>query len=223
MGVIICKGKSDHNLNTVHIYRHTALDTDDSPTVARLNRQRFQNGDSLFAIIQQSLVWLPMRFAESDEFYRTIFLQLFECTQHIYRNNMIGNKLELRTPDEAEIIYYEAFMRCDRQLMAALWADGEVVCIHPGAGAIVGHEKVVRSWSNIFRGAQRPDIRYQVVKTALSDDLAVHLVTEEISTGDQAYALILATNVYQKFEGGWLMVQHHASMVQAGRSQHTLQ
>ncbi|MEW8006694.1 MAG: nuclear transport factor 2 family protein [Candidatus Thiodiazotropha endolucinida] len=136
---------------------------------------------------------------------------------------MIGNKLELRTPDEAEIIYYEAFMRCDQQLMAALWADGDVVCIHPGAGAIVGHEKIVHSWSNIFSGAQRPDIRYKVVKTAPSGDLAVHLVTEEISTGDEAYALILATNVYQKFEGGWLMVQHHASMVQVGRSQHTLQ
>ncbi|MEW8195827.1 MAG: nuclear transport factor 2 family protein [Candidatus Thiodiazotropha sp.] len=136
---------------------------------------------------------------------------------------MIGNKLELGTADEAEIIYYEAFMRCDQQLMAALWADGDVVCIHPGGSAIVGHEKVVLSWSNIFSGAQCPEIRYQVVKTVLSDDLAVHLVTEEVSTGEEAYALILATNVYQKFESGWRMVQHHASMVQAGRSQHTLQ
>lgn len=51
MGVIICKGKSDNNLNaTTYIDVH--LYTDDSPIVARLNRQRFQNVSSLFAIIQ---------------------------------------------------------------------------------------------------------------------------------------------------------------------------
>ncbi|MET0049782.1 MAG: nuclear transport factor 2 family protein [Candidatus Thiodiazotropha sp.] len=136
---------------------------------------------------------------------------------------MKGNKLELKTPEEAEIVYYESFMHCDAQLMGALWADGDVICVHPGSGAIIGHERVSRSWSTIFQNAQRPQIRYQVIKSTLSEDLAIHLVSEEIATGEDAYALILATNVYQKFESGWLMIEHHASMVHTGRNQQTLQ
>ncbi|MET0066333.1 MAG: nuclear transport factor 2 family protein [Candidatus Thiodiazotropha sp.] len=136
---------------------------------------------------------------------------------------MKDNKLELRTPDEAEIVYYESFMHCDAQLMGALWADGDVICVHPGSGAIVGHDRVSRSWLNIFQGAQPPQVRYQVIKSTHSGDLAIHLVSEEISTGDDAYAVILATNVYQKFDSGWLMVEHHASMVHSGHHQQTLQ
>jgi ketosteroid isomerase-like protein len=136
---------------------------------------------------------------------------------------MIDNKLEFKTSDEAEAVYYEAFLHCDQPVMAALWADGDVVCIHPGSGTIVGHAAVLRSWSHIFSNAQRPDVRYELTRRWQSGDLAVHLVTEEISTGNEAYAVVLATNVYQKFASGWLMIEHHGSLVQARRQQHTLQ
>jgi ketosteroid isomerase-like protein len=137
---------------------------------------------------------------------------------------MIGTKLELRTPDEAEAVYYEAFMHCDKDVMAALWADGDVVCIHPGSGAIVGHEAVARSWAHIFTNAKLPEIKFTVAKRTVSGDLAVHLGAEEISTDGEASAVVLATNVYQKFEGGWLMIEHHGSVVQqARRENQTLQ
>lgn len=135
---------------------------------------------------------------------------------------MIGNKLELKTPDEAEAVYYEAFMHCDTEVMAALWADGDVVCIHPSSGAIIGHEKVVRSWSHIFQGALLPEIKFTVGKRVMSGDLAVHLVVEEITTGAES-AVVLATNVYQRFESGWLMTEHHGSVVSNHRQEHTLQ
>ncbi|MGD2119099.1 MAG: nuclear transport factor 2 family protein [Chromatiales bacterium] len=134
---------------------------------------------------------------------------------------MIDNKLELKTPDEAEAVYYESFMHCDQQLMAALWADGDVICIHPGSGAIVGHEAVTRSWSHIFTDAQQPYLNFKVLKRTISDDVEVHLVAEEIATGQDAYALVLATNTYQKFASGWLMTGHHASLVQTGRPQNS--
>ncbi|MBD3670237.1 MAG: nuclear transport factor 2 family protein [Gammaproteobacteria bacterium] len=138
---------------------------------------------------------------------------------------MIGNKLELRTPDEAEAVYYEAFMHCDKEVMAALWADGDVICIHPGSGAIVGHEAVVRSWSHIFTNARMPEINFTVAKRTMTDDLAVHIVAEEIATGNEASAVVLATNVYQKFPSGWLMTEHHSSLVpvQTERQGQTLQ
>lgn len=135
---------------------------------------------------------------------------------------MKGDKLELNSPDEAEAVYYEAFLHCDKDVMAALWADGDVVCIHPGSGAIVGHEAVVRSWSHIFSNALPPQITYRVGKRTQSGDVAVHLVSEEIAADGES-AVVLATNVYQKFASGWLMIEHHASLVATRRQDQTLQ
>ena len=136
---------------------------------------------------------------------------------------MNNSKLNLKTPEEAETVYYEAFMHCDVKVMAALWADGDVVCIHPGSGAIVGHEAVVRSWSHIFSNSIPPRITYTVSKRIVSDELMVSLVVEEITTDGGDTALVLATNVYQKFDNSWLMVEHHGSLVQSRSQNQTLQ
>ena len=136
---------------------------------------------------------------------------------------MSTSKLELKTPNEAETVYYEVFMHCDAEVMAALWADGDVVCIHPGSGAIVGHEAVMRSWSHIFSNARPPQIAYTVSKRIVSDELMVSLVVEGIATDGGDDALVLATNVYQKYASGWLMVEHHGSLVQSRSQKQTLQ
>ncbi|MFO7602714.1 MAG: nuclear transport factor 2 family protein [Gammaproteobacteria bacterium] len=136
---------------------------------------------------------------------------------------MKDGKLELNTPDDAEAVYYEAFMRCDIDVMTALWADGDVICVHPGSGVIVGHAAVRRSWAHIFTNAQMPEVNFSVVKRSVSEDLAVHLVTEEIASGAEHTAVVLATNVYQRFASGWLMIEHHASLVRTQPRGHTLQ
>lgn len=126
---------------------------------------------------------------------------------------MSDKKLTLRTPDEAEAVFYEAFSHCDTDVMTALWAHGNVVCVHPGSGAVVGYANVARSWAHIFSNAQPPAIKFSVEKRLNSDDLAVHVVREEIGAGGDAVARVLATNVYQKYAQGWLMVEHHASVI----------
>lgn len=136
---------------------------------------------------------------------------------------MPKRKLTVRTPDEAEAVYYEAFQHCDSDVMAALWADDDAVCVHPGSGAVVGYARVARSYAHIFTHAQRPDIRFSVVKRIHTDALAVHLVTEDISTGADTPVRVLATNVYRKYAEGWLMVAHHASVVQARPPSQTVQ
>ena len=136
---------------------------------------------------------------------------------------MIASKLELKSPDEVEAVYYEAFKHCDKDVMAALWAEGDVVCVHPGSGAIVGHKAVVRSWAHIFTNAKTPEIIFTVAKRTMSGDLAEHFVAEEIATGGVASTVVLATNVYQKFASGWLMIAHHASLVQTKQQGQTLQ
>lgn len=95
--------------------------------------------------------------------------------------------------------------------------------MHPGSAAIVGYEAVMRSWAYIFDGAELPVIQTNVVKRTASDTLAVHVVEEHISTGDSSAALLLTTNVYQKYDTGWLMVEHHGSITQSQAESHTLQ
>ena len=136
---------------------------------------------------------------------------------------MIGNKLVFKTPDEVESVYYEAFIHCDTEVMGALWADGDVVCIHPGSRAIAGYDAVMRSWKHIFTGARRPQVKFTLLNRTINDDISVHLVSEEIATGGDTAAVVLATNVYKKFDSGWLMIQHHASLVQTKELGYTLQ
>lgn len=119
------------------------------------------------------------------------------------------------TPDDAEDAFYGAYATCDRKIMKEVWADEEVVCIHPGSTAIFGYDEVIRSWQHIFINASFPDILFNVISTIDNDVLAVHVVEEHIPTGHDSEVIMLATNVYQKFEEGWLMIEHHASMIQS--------
>lgn len=128
----------------------------------------------------------------------------------------------LNSPDEVEALYYESFRRCDAELMATLWSSEDAVCVHPGSNAIVGHRAIMRSWGYIFDGASRPEIDVSVIRRIESEELVVHIVTERIGKGDEA-VMVLATNVYRQGTSGWLMVEHHASLLEDRRSSHTLQ
>ncbi len=72
---------------------------------------------------------------------------------------MKKSKPQFKTPDEVDAVFYEAFKRCDPEVMAGLWADEGVVCVHPGAGAIVDYDAIIRSWANIFSNAQRTEMK----------------------------------------------------------------
>lgn len=129
----------------------------------------------------------------------------------------------MQTADEAEIVFYEAFMHGDIDVMAALWADDNVVCVHPGSGLICGYETVMRSWQHILQGATHMDIRYRVENKLVTDDLAVHVVVEEMLNNNRVMAVVVATNIYKKYENGWLMTEHHGSVVNTEQKGETLQ
>ena len=136
---------------------------------------------------------------------------------------MNRTKLKFKTADEVEGVFYEAFMRCDPEVIAALWADEGVVCVHPGSGAIVEYQAIIRSWKHILGNARQVEMRYTVISRILATDLAVHMVAEEMLTANRVNAVVLATNVYRKYQQSWLMVGHHASLVQASSAGQTLQ
>ena len=127
------------------------------------------------------------------------------------------------TSQQAETAFYHAFSGCDTESMTALWAQDEVICVHPGSTAIHGHDAVVRSWGYIFSGAEPPDIQVRLVSAISNETLAVHVVEEHISTGGASSAVLLATNVYRRYDTGWLMVEHHGSVVHAQSEAHTVQ
>lgn len=126
-------------------------------------------------------------------------------------------------PDDAEAAFYLAFRQCDPNAMQAVWANDKVVCVHPGSAAIIGYEAVLRSWQHIFANAALPHLQTKVMHRIANDNLAIHVVEEQIATGDNTSARVLATNVYRKQDGRWLMVEHHGSLIQMQSEQHTLQ
>ena len=136
-------------------------------------------------------------------------------------------KIEVSTryisADDVEAAFYVAFSHCDPGMMENVWAEGDVICVHPGSQAIIGNIAVIRSWSHIFSNAALPSMQINVVKRTVNGTMAVHVVEEHIVTGEHTPAIVLATNVYQKFEQGWLMVEHHGSVIQGQAKTHVLQ
>ena len=128
---------------------------------------------------------------------------------------MKKSKLQFKTPDEVQAVFYEAFKHCDSDVMAGLWADEGVVCVHPGSGAILNYDAIARSWANIFRNVERTEMQYTVINRVLSSDLAVHVVVEEMLSSDEVAAVVLATNVYRKFDR-WLVDDRASCIADAG-------
>jgi ketosteroid isomerase-like protein len=127
------------------------------------------------------------------------------------------------SPDDVEAAFYVAFSHCDLRTMENVWADDDVICVHPGSQAIVGHTAVIRSWAHIFSNAALPSMQINVIKRTGNETMAVHVVEEHIATGEHTSATVLATNVYQKYAQGWLMVEHHAAVVQGQTKTFALQ
>jgi len=121
-------------------------------------------------------------------------------------------KTRFDSPIDAEEWFYHSFASCSVQDMDKVWGDGNVVCIHPGANALVGRESVMHSWAKIFVAGEPPEINYEVVCATESGDLAVHVVEERLGqSGIQSGVKVMATNVYARSADGWHMVEHHGS------------
>lgn len=119
---------------------------------------------------------------------------------------------KFKTPEEAEIAFYEAIEQADIRALGRVWSlDDNIVCIHPGANRLEGRAQVLESFSEMF--AEAPAIGFSI-SDALhteSDGLAIHLVREEIELDGQLVSVMVSTNIYHLEDGGWRMLLHHAS------------
>jgi ketosteroid isomerase-like protein len=139
---------------------------------------------------------------------------------------MNQSNTNFNSPDAVENAFYKAFANCDTEAMGKIWANDNVVCIHPGSSALIGYDAVLRSWRTILDNSEPPNLHFEVVNQYTSNDLTIHIVEEQIrseTTNPETVAIVLATNIFRRDENGWHMIEHHASLSRRPHTQHTLQ
>ncbi|MCA9771404.1 MAG: nuclear transport factor 2 family protein [Myxococcales bacterium] len=111
--------------------------------------------------------------------------------------------------------FYQAFESLDIAEMDEVWAHrDEVKCVHPGWGLLVGWPRVRQSWELIFRSTARMRIELEDVAISGGDATAWVVLTEHVGSDDEGQRTlspVLATNVFERVDGLWLLVHHHAS------------
>ena len=118
----------------------------------------------------------------------------------------------------ANSAFYEAFSRQDAAAMAAAWSGGPAVrMIGPRASAIVeGSEAVRGGWQRVFDMFSEVSISMANPHIRAGSQAAWVVGLETVEgirgNGDEFQATVLATNVFEKRDGKWVMVHHHASL-----------
>jgi ketosteroid isomerase-like protein len=118
------------------------------------------------------------------------------------------------TPGDAERAFYDALETNDLEALMESWAPSEdIVCVHPMGPPLNGRAAVRDSWQAICHSGQQ--LRFNVIDLQYdeSDQLAIHVVREEITMGKEKpkFAAMVSTNVFRRGDDGWHMVLHHAS------------
>ena len=122
--------------------------------------------------------------------------------------------------EEANARFYRAFESRDLREMDALWGHGDhVACIHPGWTLLSGWESIRPSWEAIFKDSREMRFSIGDVHVRVEGDAAWVTCTENILSqagGNIAVTTLLATNLFERRTGEWLMVHHHASHILTG-------
>jgi ketosteroid isomerase-like protein len=122
--------------------------------------------------------------------------------------------------EEANARFYRAFESFEMSRMDEVWSHHEHVrCIHPGWALLSGWEAVRQSWEAIFRDSG--EMRFAITDVDVHVEGALGLVTcrENIlshARGQIAVTALVATNLFERLDGEWLMIHHHASAMLAG-------
>ncbi|KAJ8633316.1 hypothetical protein MRB53_026652 [Persea americana] len=112
--------------------------------------------------------------------------------------------------------FYNAFRNGDLAAMHTIWANGEnIFCVHPGAGGISGHDLVMGSWELVC-GAEHEFpllIDLKNVEVHVRGDVGYVTCMEVVKTKGSSWGKQVATNVFERINGQWLLCIHHASHI----------
>ena len=124
--------------------------------------------------------------------------------------------------EQANEAFYRAFESLDIKKMDEVWAaEDYVTCIHPGWSLRSGWPTVRDSWVMIFNNTFTMRVRLSEIMVQVAGDVAWVLCMENITNspegeGDGQESRVLATNLYERHQGRWLMIHHHGSPVMGG-------
>jgi ketosteroid isomerase-like protein len=115
--------------------------------------------------------------------------------------------------------FYRAFESLTLTEMEPVWAhEARVACVHPGWPRLTGWQAIRESWAAIFGSTREMRFTLTDVEIVVRGDVAWVLCTENILSethGNLSVTAILATNVFERRGGAWLLVHHHASHILA--------
>jgi uncharacterized protein (TIGR02246 family) len=128
---------------------------------------------------------------------------------------MIKERIEEVTRANQE--FYDAFESLDIARMDRVWAHQDyVTCIHPGWALRVGWPEVRDSWVLIFNNTFSMKFELTEIQVQVAGDLAWVICTENITSrqGESTQeSQVLATNLYERIDGRWVIIHHHGSPV----------
>ena len=113
--------------------------------------------------------------------------------------------------------FERAFSSLDIKSLEATWAhDRNVTVIHPVSKTpLIGWDAVRKSWEEALSRWIELSVSMDEPHVGIGSNVAWVVAVERVRgrrpNGDAAEFSALTTNVYEKREGSWLMVHHHAS------------
>jgi ketosteroid isomerase-like protein len=118
---------------------------------------------------------------------------------------------------EANAAFYRAFADLDLAQMEAVWLRApSIACVHPGWRLLTGWGPVMESWARIFESTLAMRFTLAGVRAQTRGDVAWVVLTEGIDSrhrDGRVEAQVEATNVFERWDGRWLLVHHHGSPV----------
>ena len=118
---------------------------------------------------------------------------------------------------EANEAFYRAFESLDLGRMEGVWLHAAfITCVHPGWRLLLGWGPVMASWQRIFANTVMMRFGITGANAEVVGDLAWVVCTENLEgthRDETVSAQLQATNVFQRHQGRWWLVHHHASPV----------
>lgn len=113
--------------------------------------------------------------------------------------------------------FYRAFETLDIKEMEKVWLRAShIKCVHPGWPLLCGWGPVMASWERIFENTFSMRFTLTDVRVEVSGSLGWVVLIEELESGGYdgpSQSQILATNLFEKRDGQWFLVHHHASPI----------
>jgi ketosteroid isomerase-like protein len=118
--------------------------------------------------------------------------------------------------------FYRAFETLEIREMEKVWLRAShIKCVHPGWPLLRGWGPIMTSWERIFANTFGMRFTLSDVHVEVTGSLGWVVLIEELeSRGYEGVSRseILTTNLFEKRDGLWFIVHHHASPILAPSS-----